>query len=212
MSGLIQKDFLLLMQRKSAIVIFLIVGVFMGFSTDGSFVVGYLTMLTAILSISTISYDEYDNGYPFLLTLPISRKMYVQSKYMFSLMMGLIGWAFAMVVYIICSLAKGKGFQAIWILDAVVFIPVFAVILAIMLPLQLKYGAEGSRVVLMVVAGSVAAVVVLVKKFVPAGAAMPTWLDDVNELTVVVVLMLVGVVATAVSYLCGVRVMNKKTF
>ena len=80
-----RKDLCLLLQRSRAMIIMVGVGVIIGFSTDGGFLIGYLTMISAILSIGTISYDEFDNGYPFLLTLPVTRKSYVMAKYLFCL-------------------------------------------------------------------------------------------------------------------------------
>ena len=43
--------------------------------------VGYVTFIFTLFTVSTISYDEYDNGYPFLFTLPITRRQYVNEKY-----------------------------------------------------------------------------------------------------------------------------------
>ena len=54
-----------------------------GTSTDATFVSGYISIVFAMFAISTISYDEYDNGNAFLFTLPFSRKEYVLSKYVF---------------------------------------------------------------------------------------------------------------------------------
>ena len=81
MLGMMQKDLCLLLQRSRAMITIVGVGILIGFSTDGSFMTGYLSMISAILAIGTISYDEFDNGYPFLMTLPITRKGYVLAKY-----------------------------------------------------------------------------------------------------------------------------------
>ena len=40
------------------------------------------TIVTAIFAITTISYDEFDNGLAFLMTLPVTRKQYVAEKYL----------------------------------------------------------------------------------------------------------------------------------
>ena len=153
MRGLMQKDVCLLLQRSRVLLVLIGVGILMGFSTDGSFVIGYMTMLCAILTIGTISYDEFDNGYPFLLTLPITRKTYVIGKYVFCLLGDLIGWALSVVIFAGCTIAKGSGLLAIQIMETVAFIPVFVIITAIMLPLQLKFGAEKSRVMIAILGG-----------------------------------------------------------
>ena len=109
MRGLLQKDFCLLLQRSKVLLVMLGVGFLMGFSTEGtSFVIGYMTMLCAILAIGTISYDEFDNGYPFLLTLPITKKTYVYSKYVFCLLTNLVGWVISIVILMGCMGVKGS--------------------------------------------------------------------------------------------------------
>ena len=90
MFGLIEKDLRLTFARKQTLLIFFIMALVMGISMDGSFIVGYLTMLAAVISIGTISYDEYDNGFAFLMTLPFGRKTYVREKYLFCLKILLI--------------------------------------------------------------------------------------------------------------------------
>lgn len=83
MKGLLIKDLYYVFQRKQTLLIFLIVSLILGFTNEGSFLVGYMTLLGTIISLSTISYDNADNGMPFLMTLPISRKEYALSKYVF---------------------------------------------------------------------------------------------------------------------------------
>lgn len=78
MWGLFEKDLRMIMQRKKVFIIFVLLAVFIGYSqVSPEFVLGYIPMLTIIVIVGTISYDEYDNGYRFLMTLPIDAKMYV---------------------------------------------------------------------------------------------------------------------------------------
>lgn len=212
MSGLFVKDLALLTQRKSSILMLMIIGCVMGFSMDGSFVVGYITMLTAILTLGTISYDEFDNGYPFLLTLPITRKLYVQSKYMFSGVIGLVGWAFAVVVYVACSFARIIQLTGEDLLGAFIFIPFFMLIIAVMMPLQLKYGAEGSRIVMAIIAGVIAVIGFFGMKVFPEGIQMPEFVENLSVGGVIAIVVVVTVIALGMSYMASVRVMNKKTF
>lgn len=52
---------------------------------DPTFMVSYLIIMFSIFTLSTISYDSFDNGNAFLFTLPISRKGYVREKYAYAL-------------------------------------------------------------------------------------------------------------------------------
>ena len=96
MLGLIEKDLRLTLARKQTLIIFFIMALVMGLSMNGSFIIGYLTMLATIIAVGTISYDEFDNGFAFLMTLPFDRRTYVREKYLFSLIMA--GFVLAQVL------------------------------------------------------------------------------------------------------------------
>lgn len=59
----------------------LFIGIIGGIN-DISFATGYILMVLAILSLSTISYDEANHGLKTLFTLPISKSDYVKEKYL----------------------------------------------------------------------------------------------------------------------------------
>lgn len=207
MLGLMRKDLCLLLQRSRALVIMVGVGVIIGFSTDGGFLMGYLTMISAILSIGTISYDEFDNGYPFLLTLPVTRKNYVTAKYLFCLASNLAGWAAASVIFAGCCLVKGEGFRMAQLTEALAFLPVAGLMTAVMLPLQLKYGAEKSRLALAVLAGVVVALGYVGVKLFPG---LPDSLSGVSDAVFGAALVCLCIAALAVSFCCSLGIMNQK--
>ena len=212
MRGMMQKDLCLLLQRSRVLVVLVGIAVLMAFSTDGSFVIGYLTMLCAILTIGTISYDEYDNGYPFLLTLPITRKTYVNGKYLFCVLGGLAGWCISVVIFIGCSLVKGNAFSLSDLPETLAFIPVLGLIIAIMLPLQLKYGAEKSRVVIMLIGGGGWALGYFGMKLLPDTQQLSAMAANISDRTIIVVLIAICLAAFAASYLISLHIMEKKEF
>lgn len=75
MKGLIIKDFKLLMMQKSFFVTLTIVAIFFGITTGSIFVIGFLTMICSMFALSTISYDEFDNGNAFLFSLRLQEKV-----------------------------------------------------------------------------------------------------------------------------------------
>ncbi|MGN1345195.1 MAG: ABC-2 transporter permease, partial [Eubacteriales bacterium] len=180
MRGLIQKDLCLLLQRSRILLVLIGTGALMGFSTDSSFVIGYLTMICAILTVGTISYDEFDNGYPFLLTLPITKRTYVMGKYLFCMLGGLTGWCIAVVLFLGCTLIKGNAISTSDLLETIAFIPVLGLITALLLPLQLKYGAEKSRLAIAVVGGGAWALGYFVMKYLPDHPVLPSELDGLT--------------------------------
>lgn len=210
MLGLMQKDLCLLLQRSRAMVIMVGVGVIIGFSTDGSFMIGYLTMISAILTIGTISYDEFDNGYPFLLTLPVTRGSYVTAKYLFCLLGDLVGWAAAAAIFAACCLIKGERFGMDQLAEALVFLPVVGLMTSVLLPLQLKYGAEKSRLALAVLFGGIGVLGLMGAKLFPG---LPEALRSFPEISGAVLgaaALCVCVAALAVSYWISLGIMEKK--
>ena len=107
MKGLLEKDLRLMLSRKQSILIFIVASLFVAFTMDGSFVVSYLTMLFTVIAISTLSYDEYDNGFAFLMTLPFSRKTYVREKYIFTLLAEITAWVISVIFYYVVNMIKG---------------------------------------------------------------------------------------------------------
>lgn len=217
MAGLFDKDLRILLQRKQAIVMFLVIAVILGFSTGGTFVVGYTTFCLLILAVSTISYDEFDNGFSFLMTLPITRQSYVVEKYILCSICGVVAWIFSVVVCICENQYKQVTVVTEDLLmEAAIMLPIVLFIMDIMIPVQIKYGSEKSRVVLIAVMGIVMIVGIGVKKAVEV---LDLPLDSLFEKlqSITEVQMLVGsiifiIVATLLSFAISVRIINNKEF
>ena len=210
MLGLMRKDLCLLLQRSRAMLMMAGVGIIIGFSTDGSFMIGYLTMISAILTIGTISYDEFDNGYPFLLTLPVTRRSYVTAKYIFCFLGDLVGWAAASVIYAGCCLAKGAGLGMEQLAAALVFLPVVGLMSAVMLPLQLKYGAEKSRLALAVLFGGIGVLGALGMKLFPGLPDTLRAFPEISGAALGAAALGAVVAAVALSYWISLGIMEKK--
>lgn len=156
MKGLLTKDFRILLQQKRFFAVLILIAGLLNFNTDGGFAVTYMTFMGLVFAMSTVSYDEYDNGMPFLMTLPVSRKIYVREKYLFGIILGfimcLIGVALALGGWLV---GNGNGDYDIHVIIAntVVSIPVFVMVISFMLPIQLKFGAEKGRIALFVLCG-----------------------------------------------------------
>lgn len=210
MLGMMWKDLCLLLQRSRAMLMMAGVGIIIGFSTDGSFMIGYLTMISAILTIGTISYDEFDNGYPFLLTLPVTRRSYVTAKYIFCFLGDLVGWAAASVIYAGCCLAKGAGLGMEQLAAALVFLPVVGLMSAVMLPLQLKYGAEKSRLALAVLFGGIGVLGALGMKLFPGLPNTLRAFPEISGAALGAAALGAVVAAVALSYWISLGIMEKK--
>src|SRR5699024_5017344 len=115
------------------------------------FVIGFLTMICSMFALSTISYDEFDNGNAFLFSLPITRKGYVIEKYIFGIMLGVISLILSTIIACILTLFLNGAITNDLFLVALIYIPIVLVLQSLMLPLQIKFGSEKSRVAMFIV-------------------------------------------------------------
>ncbi len=161
MKGLLIKDVRLLASQKNFFVVVIVVALIVMITTENpSFAVGYVTFLFPMFTLSTISYDEFDNGYAFLFTLPITRKEYVFEKYIYGLLMGGISWLCVTLITMIYQMAAVPGFQAKeWLVSSACMISIMVLLLSVVIPLVMKFGGEKGRIVLMMIIGAFIAVV-----------------------------------------------------
>ena len=216
MRGLIEKDLRLTLVRKQTIAIFLVMALVMGMSMNGSFLVSYLTMLALILGTGSITYDEYDNGFSFLMTLPFDRKTYVREKYLFSLIVSVAAWCFGIIVFAIIDVVRNGGASLSDIPMMTAVIPSMYIATAIIVPLQLKFGAEKSRLVLFVIFGLIAVLVVGSSSFLEDSAnplfKIANALHDIPGFVTILILIAVCAIVSVISYLFSVQIMEKKEF
>lgn len=166
MKGLLVKDFRLMKGQKNFLVLLFIMIAFVFISgMDASFFMGYLPFLFMIVAMSTITYDEFDNGMAFLMVLPISRKLYVQEKYLFGGLLGFTGLASAFVLFLISEINKGSSMTFTqYVLLFLCFLAFVILFLCLMIPIQLKFGSEKGRIVLFIIFFGIIGIVFLVSK------------------------------------------------
>ena len=81
MKGLLIKDIRLMKNMRNSIIMILLIAVSMGaYMKDVSFIITYLALIGASFTTSTMSYDELDNFYTFILSLPVNINGYVHEK------------------------------------------------------------------------------------------------------------------------------------
>lgn len=151
MRGLLEKELLLLKGQRNFFLILLVITVFLGFNSSDNFVTTYLTFCAGFLTISSFSYDDNGNCMPFLMTLPVSRQLYVKSKYVLGALVTSTGWLCGMVITLFVAFVKGQmpapenlAFQLAWLL-------LWMMVMAFTLPPMFKYGAEKGRMVLLAI-------------------------------------------------------------
>jgi len=162
----------------------------------------------------TIAYDDADNGMPFLMTLPVSRGSYVRAKYLFILLTGLAAWVLGLALMFLMAALRGiRPDVPQELVSAAGVLPALLVMMDLLVPLQLKYGPEKSRLALIVIFGLVAAV-----SFALSGSreeALAGLLEAIGRIPAALLLgagFAAAALLTVLSLVISTRVMNKKEF
>lgn len=149
MKGLLIKDFRLMKTQKSFFLVVVALGIIvLLFSDNGIFASGFMSFVFSLFSISTISYDEFDNGNAFLFSLPVSREIYSIEKYCFGFLLGVSAWAVTSLLALLSAIRKGQGSFQEMLAGSFILLPLMLVMLAVMIPIIFKFGGEKGRIVM----------------------------------------------------------------
>ena len=215
MLGLLVKDLRIALTRKYALLIILVIALIMGTSMEGPFIIGYVTMIALMLAVGTILYDEMDNGYDFMMTMPLTRKTYVREKYLFCLLSALVAWLVGAILTCAAYIIRQNASALLEVIPiSLVLIPVLFILPAVMIPLQLKLGAERSRIATYIIFGFIAGLIFMGKKLLDSSDLTPeieTTLNSISSVALIAIIAFCLLVAF-ISYLCSIRIMMRKEF
>jgi ABC-2 type transport system permease protein len=218
MKGLLVKDFKLMATQKNFFGLILLIAAGMILSTEEvSFPLGFLTLVISLFVLSTISYDEFDNGYAFLFTLPITRVSYVVEKYCLGLILGFSSWFLATCLGVIASVVRNTSSLTDVRMIALMILPVMIIVQSLMIPLHLKFGGEKGRVAIMGLFGGL----IVISTIIIKGVKLLFNVDLIaqfNSLPVVSVKMLllialaISIVLWLLSIGSSISIMKRKQF
>ena len=216
MKGLLTKDFLLIRNQWTSALIIVAAGIFMSFSMQPSACIAYLMMIGMMLAIGTTGYDEFDNGYRFLFTLPVSRKTYALEKYVFAAIIILgfmvIGVAGAAIVTVVKYSAAALDILEL-LAEALAMFLIVMVAMSFSLPSRLKYGSEKGRIALYIIFGILTGIGLLLGYVLPAETVNAMELFVKSHATAVIIsLTILAVAVIAGSVIISIRIMEKKEY
>ena len=222
MKGLLIKDIRLMKSQGAVLLAILILAaLFLGVvssDVEPFFVVAYVTIFLSIFVASTISYDEYDNGYLFLMTLPITRKKYVNEKYIFGILISIFAWCVGMAAGTALMIAQGaKTGAGEWIGGNLMYICIAWVFMSIMMPLRLRFDSEKARYANIIMFALIAAVAYGVSKisqYVPENILrnVSAFFNTLGNNGILALCAGIAVAALLISYICSRHIMAKKDF
>ncbi|MBR3310951.1 MAG: ABC-2 transporter permease [Solobacterium sp.] len=148
MKALIRKDFYETMTSfRTILIILLFFGATAVFMKDAQFITPYMVILPGSLSSSVVNLEEREKWNLFAGSLPIRRKTVIDGKYVFSIILVLIG---AVLAAVCTNIRPGQAFSTIdFILSLLAFFCIGLLIPAFTLPVMYKFGPEKGRYVSM---------------------------------------------------------------
>ena len=220
MKGLFIKDFKLMMVQKNFFILILAIAMgMMLFSDDIIFPLGFLSFVVSLFTISTISYDDFDNCNAFLFTLPISRKIYVKEKYSLGLILGCSAWVFATILGMAAKCFKPEFPMPLpdLFLLALAILPMVFIILSVMLPFHLKFGSEKGRLALIGAFALLAIIGVGINEGMKLlfNFDISKWLNTLQSMefgTVVFIEFIISLIILVISLNISQSIMRKKEF
>lgn len=148
MIGLVYKD-LMVMRKTLALymVIFVVYG-YMGIAYDqGGLLIAMVLVLSAILPVSSIAYDERCKWDKIANTAPLSRKEIVMAKYLFAILLTVFSVAVCFVIYLFDSrmpMTEKLIMCYMLTMGGMLY-------QALLLPVNIKFGAEKGRNIMMAI-------------------------------------------------------------
>lgn len=206
---MLQKNFLLL-------ILAIVIGM-MILSDDMVFPIGFLSFIASLFTVSTISYDDFENGNAFLFTLPITRNNYVIEKYSLGLLFGCIAWILATVLGIIVTVSKDILPVTDLVQSSLIILPMMIVVQAIMLPFQLKFGGDKGRIAMIGAFGALAVISIVIVKGAEAifKVDLISLLDSLPTVSMGVFLastIIIALLMLLISMKISLSIMHKKEF
>lgn len=219
MKGLFVKDLLIMKKQWKFFGLLALIGFIMiATNVEPMFINTYLTFVFSSFVLSTISYDDYENGFSFLFSLPVSREGYVREKYLFCLCNAAVGWSLSFAFLLLTMTVRKQPFIfGELLMTGGMNLLVVLVFLGISIPIRIKLGAEKGKLVYFGIAGVIVILFVLMDTWMKnhpsaiAASQIEQFIDN-NALWLEGLVAIIAIGIFAISYAVSLKVLEKKEF
>lgn len=217
MKGLLIKDLMLLKNQKNYLLLLLLIAVVVCVNNDNLIGgISYILFASTFATLSTFSYDEAENCLMHLMTLPSGRKEYINAKYVFGMANPLVCTLPLMIIVCLFETARGAGWAAIseLILATLIILFLVWIMFAVYFPIQIKFGSEKVRVVLLIIIGAIAGIGFALDKLKTSDSLLRLFekFSEINEYAAAGIICGISIVAVAVSHMISQKIMTEKEF
>lgn len=211
MKGLFLKDLKLMLQQKKTCLTVLAIGIGMAFLVNNLyFGIGYMVFCTTVQAINMINYSEQDNGMVFLMTLPITRKLFVQEKYCFA---GMVSFAVAVIAVVLFGIIA-PALELFTVpaaevcANSMIILFLAWCMIAVNYPLLFYFGMERGRFIM-----SICWIVIMV--LISVGVKMDDmtiYLEGITPQQLLLATLLISLIFLFLSYLCSICIIRRKEY
>lgn len=203
MMGLILKDLYNLKKQSKFYFILLVFYFLIGMANNSISMFGtMLCVLAAMLPVTAMAYDEKNNWDRYALTMPLSRKDMVLSRYILGLIFSFI--AFMISIASSFFLIKDSFVESITMnLGALSFV---WILMSIIFPIIFKFGIEKGRILLMMILFAPSMIVLFLSNY---GIQLP---DEETIKPYLYYLPIVIIIIFILSLFISISIYNKKEF
>ena len=202
MKGLFLKDIMNLKQQAKIYFIIIALWGVVGFiNRDGMFFGMCMILFTIMIPMVAMSYDDKSKWDRYALTMPVSRRDMVLSKYLLALAFA----AFALLITFLFNYCISLNFSES-LTTSLTFFLIGMVVSSITLPIFFKFGVEKGRFIMMasiLVPTVISLIASKLNLTLPDGAALQRLLPFAPFL---------GVLCIALSIFLSIRIYTKKEF
>lgn len=217
MKGLIIKDFQLLFSNKRILYIVFAIALFSAMMEDGitlTYISSFVAVMLQVSALATISYDNYQHGNTFLMTLPLRRKDYVIEKYIFCSIIAFVGIIFSLILGLLVKMRTNN--MKIEIAVGIVIALVFLIYSFIAIPLELKFGNEVGRTIPFIIGAVIFLIAqILIQVNDSLFDSIMNWLnklENISDITALMIAIAAFVIALTITIPISIKIINKKEF
>lgn len=206
MKGLILKDLLNLKGTFKTLGVMMLLFTVVFVPAGNDFIFGIIIVMLAMMVITTMSYDDLAKWDSYALTMPVTRKEMVLSKYLVLGILTISGAILSLIVGIMEIMIMGRSFSMEILAIIGVLLLIALVFGSLMLPLIYKFGAEKARLMLILcILIPMGIIFILEKMNIPIPTDANPW---------IYLLLLIGFTlgGLILSFVISLRIYEKKEF
>ena len=179
-----------------------------------TYISSFVAVMLQVSALATISYDNYQHGNTFLMTLPLRRKDYVIEKYIFCSIIAFVGIIFSLILGLLVKMRTNN--MKIEIAVGIVIALVFLIYSFIAIPLELKFGNEVGRTIPFIIGAVIFLIAqILIQVNDSLFDSIMNWLnklENISDITALMIAIAAFVIALTITIPISIKIINKKEF